>query len=68
MTTTIRLLTADDAADFQRLRLHGLRECPTAFASYESLGFIAWGTEPAAAWDELGAHDETWMVCPLRGR
>lgn len=169
MTTTIRLLTADDAADFQRLRLQGLRECSTAFASshaeeadeplaavaarlqpdgvfgvhgafdgtgrlvavaglgrermrrlahkavlwgvyvdpamrgrgaarrllawvlsqaanepglrqvtlgvdsanhaaralYESLGFIAWGTEPAAAWDELGAHDETWMVCVL---
>ena len=167
--TTIRLLTADHAAAFQALRLRGLLECPTAFASshaeeaeepvdvvagrlaadgvfgvygafddagrlvgvaglgresmrrlahkgilwgmyvapqarrqgvarrivshlleqaasvpglrqvnlgvhsantaalrlYESLGFVAWGTEPAAARDELGEHDETWMTCVL---
>jgi RimJ/RimL family protein N-acetyltransferase len=39
-----------------------------ARALYESLGFVAWGTEPAAAWDELGPHDETWMTCVLPGR
>jgi RimJ/RimL family protein N-acetyltransferase len=39
-----------------------------ARALYESLGFAAWGTEPAAAWDELGPHDETWMTCVLPGR
>ena len=170
--TTIHVLTGDDAAAFQSLRLQGLLECPTAFASshaeeagepiatvaerlrpdgvfgvhgafdeagrlvgvaglgresmrrlahkavlwgmyvapgarrqgvarrivshvlaqagreaglrqvnlgvhagnlaarslYESLGFVAWGTEPAAAWDELGPHDETWMTCVLPAR
>lgn len=170
--TTIRLLTGDDAGAFQALRLRGLLECPTAFASshpeevgeslgavamrvaadgvfgvygafdgegrlvgvaglgresmrrlahkatlwgmyvapesrrqgvarrivshvlqqaarepglrqvnlgvhaenmaarslYESLGFVAWGTEPSAAWDELGPHDETWMTCVLRAK
>jgi RimJ/RimL family protein N-acetyltransferase len=39
-----------------------------ARALYESLGFVAWGTEPAAAWDGEQAHDETWMVCVLPGR
>lgn len=33
-----------------------------ARALYESCGFIAWGTEPAAAWVEGELHDETWMV------
>jgi hypothetical protein len=34
---------------------------------YESLGFVAWGTEPAAGWVDGQAQDETWMVCPLPG-
>ena len=29
----VRILTPEDAAAFQALRLEGLRECPTAFAS-----------------------------------
>jgi RimJ/RimL family protein N-acetyltransferase len=33
-----------------------------ARALYESLGFIAWGTEPEAAWVDGEPHDETWMV------
>jgi RimJ/RimL family protein N-acetyltransferase len=33
MTVLIRQLTADDAARFQALRLHGLKESPTAFSS-----------------------------------
>ncbi|MFZ5550542.1 MAG: GNAT family N-acetyltransferase [Pseudomonadota bacterium] len=33
-----------------------------ARALYESFGFVAWGTEPAAAWVDGAAHDETWMV------
>jgi RimJ/RimL family protein N-acetyltransferase len=33
-----------------------------ARALYESLGFTAWGTEPAAAWVDDQPHDETWMV------
>lgn len=33
-----------------------------ALALYESFGFIAWGTEPAAAWVDGEPHDETWMV------
>jgi RimJ/RimL family protein N-acetyltransferase len=36
-----------------------------AQALYESLGFIAWGTEPEAACVEGEPHDETWMVCRL---
>lgn len=39
-----------------------------ARALYESLGFVAWGTEPAAAWVDGRAQDETWMVCLLPGR
>lgn len=33
-----------------------------ARALYESLGFVAWGTEPAAAWVDGQPHEETWMV------
>jgi len=39
-----------------------------ALALYRSLGFVAWGTEPAAAWVDGEGQDETWMVCPLPGR
>jgi ribosomal protein S18 acetylase RimI-like enzyme len=39
-----------------------------ALALYRSLGFVAWGTEPAAGWVDGEAQDETWMVCPLPGR
>lgn len=39
---------------------HGAR------ALYESLGFVAWGTEPAAAWVGGQPQDETWMVCVLQ--
>jgi ribosomal protein S18 acetylase RimI-like enzyme len=39
-----------------------------ALALYRSLGFVAWGTEPAAGWVDGQAQDETWMVCPLPGR
>jgi RimJ/RimL family protein N-acetyltransferase len=39
-----------------------------ALALYSAFGFVAWGHEPAAAWDEQGPHDETWMVCVLPGR
>lgn len=39
---------------------HGAR------ALYESLGFVAWGTEPAAMWVDNQPHDETWMVRVLR--
>ena len=37
-----------------------------ALALYRSLGFVAWGTEPAAAWVDGEAQDETWMVRRLR--
>lgn len=33
MTLTVRRLQPADAANFQALRLHGLAECPAAFAS-----------------------------------
>jgi RimJ/RimL family protein N-acetyltransferase len=33
-----------------------------ARALYESFGFVAWGTEPAAAWVDGEPQDETWMV------
>lgn len=36
-----------------------------ARALYESFGFIAWGTEPGAAWVDGALRDETWMVCRL---
>ena len=39
-----------------------------ARALYDSFGFVAWGHEPAAAWDEQGPHDDAWMVCVLPGR
>ncbi len=39
-----------------------------ALALYRSLGFVAWGTEPAAGWVDGEAQDETWMVCLLPGR
>lgn len=37
-----------------------------ALALYRSLGFVAWGTEPAAGWVDGEAQDETWMVRRLR--
>ena len=38
-----------------------------ALALYRALGFVAWGTEPAAAWVDGEPQDETWMVCRLSG-
>ncbi|MEK8032260.1 GNAT family N-acetyltransferase [Ideonella sp. DXS29W] len=39
-----------------------------AIALYRSVGFVGWGTEPAAACVDGVPHDETWMVCMLGAR
>ncbi|WP_374569014.1 GNAT family N-acetyltransferase [Ideonella sp.] len=57
----------------QARRLAGVRQVTlgvesgntAARALYASLGFVAWGTEPAATWADGRAFDETWMVCAL---
>lgn len=39
-----------------------------ARAMYESLGFVAWGTEPGSLRVAGEAHDEVWMSMALPGR
>ena len=64
----VRTLTPADAAEFQALRLRGLRECPEAFASSHdeeagrSLADIAIRLQPRPDAAVLGAYREGALV------
>lgn len=68
MTLAVRRLLPADAGDFQALRLRGLEECPTAFASSFSeecdsaLPTIAQRLAPAPDGAVLGAFDAMVLV------
>jgi ribosomal protein S18 acetylase RimI-like enzyme len=63
MTFSVRRLVAADVEDFQALRLRGLAECPTAFASSlaeecdRALPAVAQRLEPVPGRAVLGAFD-----------
>jgi len=63
----LRHVLACAASDPRLRRVNlGVHAANTAARSlYESMGFVAWGTEPAAAWVDGQAQDETWMSCEL---
>ena len=60
----IRELTSSDAAEFQSLRLQGLLECPSAFASShaEEVGFAL-----AAVAERLAANPQRCVVGAFNG-
>jgi len=64
MPTVVRALAPPDARAFQSLRLHGLRECPTAFASsYEEECDLALSVVA----DRLGPRDGRATFGAFRG-
>lgn len=62
---TIRRLTPEDATAYRRLRLYGLRECPTAFcASYEEES----ARSPEALAKRLEPTPDSWTFGAFSGK